>query len=133
MTVPVVQVRSVRVIVRHRRMTVKVGMGLGSPLLPGLMDMVMVTVVMGVAVCVHVLRMTVGVPVCLGQEQEGSCPHERQGEQRTCCWALMQEHPGEQRSDEWSGAEKCSGSCGAQGAERSNEEGDAEAEADAPH
>jgi hypothetical protein len=51
------------VIVRHRRMTMKVRMGLGRSLLTGLVDMIVMGVVVPVAVFMDELGMVVHVPM----------------------------------------------------------------------
>ena len=58
-----VHVRGMRVIVRHRGMTVRVGMRPGRRLLPGFVGVLVMGVVVRMAVFMDELRMVVHVPM----------------------------------------------------------------------
>ena len=74
MPVAVVNVRKVRVLVRHYRMVMRMGMGLRA--LPGKVVRMLVMRVMHMAVCVRKRFMRVFVFVVFGQVQPDAQRHE---------------------------------------------------------
>jgi len=109
MLVAVMQVRQVRMAVRHRRVLVPVRVGLGA--LVAVMR-VLVMRVMDVPVAVRQVLVRVRVLVALGEHQPRCGEHQRQGDPERDRDRLPETEDRDRRADEGRGAEVRSGAGG---------------------